>query len=158
MEGDGCMQNSTAAPLPTAEPGIHSLEAGKSQHPCSVFLSCLVLVWCWISLARLPCLMKTLRRKKCPGQILILLVTCLQAVCRCQSICPVCQKENLSGYILDSYYRLLLLTHSREFFSIAVAGRCGAPHFSARCCLQASPCWAPTTSQSILLACAPSFA
>jgi hypothetical protein len=146
MEGDECMQNSTAAPLPTAEPGIHSLEAGKSQHPCSVFLSCLVLVWCWISLARLPCLMKTLRRKKCPGQILILLVTCLQAVCRCQSICPGCQKENLSGYILDSYYRLLLLTHSREFFGTAVAGRCGAPHSSARCCLQASPCWAPTTS------------
>jgi hypothetical protein len=37
MEGDGCMQNSTAAPLPTAEPGIHSLEAGKSQHPCPLF-------------------------------------------------------------------------------------------------------------------------
>jgi hypothetical protein len=31
------MQNSTAAPLPTAEPGIHSLEAGKSQHPCPLF-------------------------------------------------------------------------------------------------------------------------
>jgi hypothetical protein len=133
-------------PLPNPESILLRLASRNTLVPCSVFLSCLVLVWCWISLARLPCLMKTLRRKKCPGQILILLVTCLQAVCRCQSICPGCQKENLSGYILDSYYRLLLLTHSREFFSTAVAGRCGAPHFSARCCLQASPCWAPTTS------------
>jgi hypothetical protein len=54
--------------------------------------------------------MKTLRRKKCPGQILFLLVACLQPVCWCLSARAA---RDLSGHILDSYYQLLLLTYTQ---------------------------------------------
>jgi hypothetical protein len=82
--------NSTAAPLPTAEPGIHHL-----ANPCPLFLVPVTtgLGMVLDALSCLPCLMKTLQKEEMSRSNLNPSSQPVNNPSRLLSICPGCQNR-----------------------------------------------------------------
>jgi hypothetical protein len=104
--------NSTASPLPTAEPGIASSgDWQDSLVPCPLFLSRLVLVWCWIP--AFPVLVKTLSKEEMSRSNLnpptAVTVTRLSIHLSARAA-----RRELPGDILDFYYHHYCLHTTAE--------------------------------------------